>query len=311
MFLLRDWAQKARLAPPIVVCVDHKLRPDSASDARRVRRWAKAAGLQVKILARDGDAPRADIESAARDARYALIGAWASVKGLRAIYVGHTRDDQAETFLLRLARGSGVDGLSGMSAVAPYPLPGFPDLMLVRPMLEIERECLRSHLTALGQDWVDDPMNADPRFARVKIRNAWPLFEAAGLSKARIAGAANHLARARAALDLASAAILARACRFDGADALIDPAALTAAPRELGLRALARVLMDVSQNAYRPRFERLERLFDCISNGTLGAGRTLHGCRVSPAPVFLATFGRGTLLVRREATRRNSMENRA
>ena len=311
MFLLRDWAKKSRLPPPTVVCVDHNLRPDSANDARRVRRWVKAAGLKVKVLVREGKAPDADIESAARDARYKLIGAWAAAQGLRALYVGHTRDDQAETFLLRLARGSGVDGLSAMGPVAPYPLPGFSGLVLVRPMLDIDRGRLRSYLMAHGQKWLDDPMNGDMRFARAKIRNAWPLLEDVGLNKARIADAAKHLARARTALDLASAAVQTRACRFKGSDALIDPAALIGAPRELGLRALARVLMIVSQNVYRPRFERLERLFDSLSDGTLGAGRTLHGCRIGPAPVAIAVFGKGTLLVRREGMRRNSMENGA
>ncbi len=310
MFLLRDWAKKMRLPLPLVLCVDHKLRQGSSSEARKVSRWAKAAGLRVKVLVRDSDVPHADIEAAARDARYRLMGEWAKAKGFKAIYVGHTRDDQAETFLLRLARGSGVDGLSAMRKVAPYPLNVFPNLALVRPLLDIEREVLRAYLVELGQTWLDDPMNADPRFARVKIRNAWPALEAMGLSKGRVADAAAHLARAREALDVASAAVLTRGCRLEGADALIDPAALTNAPRELGLRALARVLMTVSQKTYRPRFERLERLFDIISDGALGAGRTLHGCRIAPAPAALSLFGRETLLVRREETRRKSKETK-
>ena len=86
-------------------------------------------------------------------------------------------------------------------------------------------------------------------------------------------------------------------------------AALAGAPRELGLRALAAVLMEVSENPYRPRFERLERLFDQIADGSLGAGRTLHGCRIGPAPAARAGFGRGTLLVRREKGRRKTMKN--
>jgi tRNA(Ile)-lysidine synthase len=292
------------------LCVDHQLRPGSSSEARKVSRWAKAAGLPVKILVRDCDPPRANIESAARDARYRLMGEWAVAQGIAAVYVGHTRDDQAETFLLRLARGSGVDGLSAMRAVAPYPLARFPGLALVRPMLGIERETLRNYLSTRSQVWLDDPMNADPRFARVKIRNAWPVLEAMGLSKARIADAAMHLARARAALDVASEAILARGCRFEGTEALIDPAALVSAPRELGLRALAQILMAVSLNAYRPRFERLERLLGVISEGTLRRGCTLHGCRIAPAPLRRAFFGQGTLLIRREGFRHNTMETK-
>jgi tRNA(Ile)-lysidine synthase len=309
MFLLRDWAKKAGLPPPVVLCVDHALRPKSAAEARKVVRQAKAAGLPAQLLVRKGKAPRADIEAAARETRYRLMGEWAKQNGLKAIYVGHTRDDQAETFLLRLARGSGVDGLAAMRMVAPYPLKGFSGMALVRPLLAFDRDVLREELRARNQAWLDDPMNADPRFARVRIRNAWPALEALGLSKERVADAAAHLARARAALDKVSQAVLARACRFDGTEALIDPTALTGAPRELGLRALATVLMEISENPYRPRFEKLERLFDQIGEGSLGAGCTLHGCRIGPAPAARACFGQGTLLVRLEKNRRKAMKN--
>ena len=310
MFFLRDWAKDAGLPPPIALCVDHALRPESASEARKVLRWAKAAGLRAQLLVRKGNAPHADIEAAAREARYRLMGEWAQRNGVKAIYVGHTRDDQAETFLLRLARGSGVDGLAAMRTVAPYPLQEFRGLALVRPLLAFDREGLRDALRARKQGWLDDPMNADLRFARVRIRNAWPALEVVGLSKERVADAAAHLARARAALDTVSQAVLARACRFDGKQALLDQAALAGAPRELGLRALAAVLMGVSENPYRPRFERLERLFDQIGQGSLGAGSTLHGCRIGLAPAARALYGPGTLLVSREGKRRKAMKNK-
>ena len=174
----------------------------------------------------------------------------------------------------------------------------------------MERKALRDELVTRGQEWLEDPMNADPRFARVKIRNAWPALEAAGLGKERIADAANHLARAREALDAVTEAVLTRACRIDGEGMVLDPLALAGAPRELGLRTLARVLMAVSQNPYRPRFERLERLFDLIATGMLGAGRTLHGCRIAPAPKARATFGKGSLLILREEIRPKYKKNK-
>ncbi len=310
MYLLRDWAKQAGLPLPVVLCVDHALRPESAAEARQVLRWARAAGLRAQLLLHSGKVPETSIEAAARDVRYRLMGTWAVQNGVKAIYVGHTRDDQAETFLLRLGRGSGVDGLSAMRAVAPYPLAEFRELALVRPLLALERKALRDHLRARKQVWLDDPMNEDPRFARVKIRNAWPALEAIGLSKARVADAAAHMARARAALDTVSQAVLARACRFEGGVALLDTVALTGAPREVGLRALATVLMTVSESPYRPRFERLERLFDQLAGGSLGGGRTLHCCRIAPAPVAKAVFGPGSVLVRREETRSKVKKNK-
>jgi tRNA(Ile)-lysidine synthase len=304
MHLLGDWAARHRRPAPAVLCVDHGLRPDSAKEARKVLAWAKKAGLKAQILAFNGKPPKSDIEAEAREARYRLMGAWAVEKGVAAVYVAHTADDQAETFLIRLGRGSGVDGLSAMRVLSPYPLAEFADLALVRPLLGRTRESLRATLARRGQDWIEDPMNADPRFVRARIRAAWPALEALGLSKARIADAASHLARAREALETVSAAVFERACRFDGEKAVIDPAALCGAPRELGLRVLARVLTLVSRNRYRPRFERLERLYALIAAGKLGSGRTLHGCRIGSAPRALAFFGKDSLLVSREAPRK-------
>src|SRR6185312_3477006 len=106
--------------------------------------------------------PRAGIEAAAREARYRLMGEWLSKKKIGALFVGHTEDDQAETFLLRLARGSGLDGLSAMQARAPWPVEGFAQLAVARPLLSFGRQELRDFLVARGQAWLDDPMNEDP-----------------------------------------------------------------------------------------------------------------------------------------------------
>ncbi|MEI9991148.1 MAG: tRNA lysidine(34) synthetase TilS [Rhizomicrobium sp.] len=303
MHLLAHWTKKTRRPPPRVVTVDHGLRDGSAADARKVMRWARAAGLKARTLRWTGPRPTADIEAAARAARYRLMGEWARANGIAALYVAHTRDDQAETFLLRLMRGSGLDGLAAMRALAPFPVPGFRDLGIVRPLLALERDAIRDHLAARKLAWLEDPMNGEDRFARVRLRKLIPALEEAGLSRQRIAAAAAHLARAREALDAVTAAVLARVARprQDGLD--VDASGLAAAPREVGLRALAQLLMAVSGQAYRPRFERLERLFDRLRDGGLGGGATLHGCRVFFVPGKSGAFGAGTLRIARETGR--------
>jgi tRNA(Ile)-lysidine synthase len=283
MHLLKDWSRAAGLAAPAVLTVDHGLESGSRENARKAVRWAKQAGLKAYAFSWDEPKPKSDVEAAARAARYRLMGEWCRANGVAALYAGHTRDDLAETFLLRLARGSGLDGLAAIRAVGSYPLPGFSGLNVVRPLLGLDRDMLRAYLAARGQEWIEDPMNRDPRFDRVRIRDALTVLEDAGLSAKRIADAAAHLGRARDALDVVTAAVLTRACRVDGGKVLIEAGALKAAPREVGLRALARLLMAVSGQPYRPRFERLERLFDCIAQDRLGGGMTLHGCRIGPA----------------------------
>lgn len=307
MHLLAGFARAAKLAPPLVLTVDHGLKPGSAKDAKQVAQWAKQAGLKTAILSWRGQKPKTGIEAAAREARYRLTGQWLTRHRISTLFVGHTEDDQAETFLLRLARGSGLDGLSAMQARAPWPVEGFSGLAVVRPLLSFGREELKNYLAGLGQAWLNDPMNEDLAFDRVKIRKARAALAEAGLSAARIAAAASHLARARQALDLVTGAVLARAVRRpsekldDGL--LLESAALVAAPREVGLRALAAVLMAVGGEPYRPRFESLERLYDRIGGGRLLGGATLHGCQVSPAPSHFAPHD---LWVRKERPRKTA-----
>ena len=164
MLLLADWATAASRPLPVVLTVDHGLTPNSARIAQAVMRDAKAARLEAHMLVWKGEKPAADIEAAAREARYRLMGDWCEAHRIKGLYVAHTLEDQAETFLLRLARGSGLDGLAAMRTRSPFPLPGFDRLCVVRPLLEIERTRLRTWLESRNEDWSEDPMNADPRF---------------------------------------------------------------------------------------------------------------------------------------------------
>lgn len=304
MLLLGEWARAASRPLPIVLSVDHGLTRDSARVAQTVIESAKRSGLAAHKLVLKGAKPKADIEAAARLARYRLMGEWCEAHRIKGLYVAHTLEDQAETFLLRLARGSGLDGLSAMRTRAPFPLPGFELLCVVRPLLDFERDRLRGWLKGRNEDWVEDPMNGDPRFARVRIRQAWPALAELGLTPQRLTAAAQHLSRARDALEDAMGELLEAACRFEADRVLIDGTRLAAASPEVGLRALAHILSRVSGEAYRPRFERLERLYRAIRDGDIKSARTLHGCRIGRAPRIASIFGPFTLIVVREPARR-------
>ena len=302
MQLFTDWHDQECGVPAIVLIVDHALRDGSEDEAAKVQAWARARGLESHILPWKGEKPASGIEGKAREARYTLLGEWCAAHDVPSLVVAHTLDDQAETFLLRLGRGSGVDGLSGMRPRAAFPVAGFEKVQLLRPLLEMERAELRAFLTARGMPWLEDPMNEDSRFARARLRKALPMLEAAGVSARRIAQAARHLARAREALEAATKAFLAAHSRLESGDfALLDAVALGRADRETGLRALSAVLMLVSGRTYRPRFERLENLYDSIKAGTFTNARTLCACRIGRAPKARAVFGPATLLVTRES----------
>jgi tRNA(Ile)-lysidine synthase len=314
MHLAARWAKQTRKTAPLVLVVDHGLRPGSAREARGVVQAARDLGLEAALL-RWRVAPRKNmkggLEAAAREARYRLMGAAMRRKKRATLYVGHTEDDQAETFLLRLARGSGLDGLSAMRALAPFPHPDFPELTVARPLLDFTRAELRAWLTTRKLAWLEDPMNQDARFDRVKVRHLAPALAEVGLSSGRIALAARHMAAAREALELVTGAVLERAVRPTPVDSrqpglLLDPAALAAAPRELSLRALAALLQRISGAPYRPRFAALERLHGRIATATLGGGATLCGCSLRPAPAAEQVFGPATLKIVPENPRKSS-----
>jgi tRNA(Ile)-lysidine synthase len=187
---------------------------------------------------------------------------------------------------------------------------GFAGLTLARPLLGFDRPSLRAYLASLGQEWLDDPMNDDAAFDRVKIRKAQEALAQAGLSSARVAAAAAHLRRARESLEIVTEAVVARAARPVGGGVALDPAVLAAAPREVGLRALAAVLLAVGGQVYRPRFESLERLFDQVAGGRLGCGATLHGCHIRPLDRREKDFGPFTLVVMAESPRKTGSSPR-
>lgn len=273
------------------VTVDHGLRPESAAEAAAVGALCAARGIAHDTLVwADGPGP-GNLQARARQARRRLIAGWARGRGIGDVALAHTLDDQAETVVLRLARGSGVDGLAAMAPVAEA-----EGVRWHRPLLGTGRATLRAWLRGEGVPWSDDPSNADPRFDRVRVRAAMPALAGLGLGARRLAATARAMGRARVALEHGTRA-LARTCLLDGGagDLLLDPAALAGAPEELRLRLLAAALGWVSGEVYRPRLVRLEAALAAVEAGRVGHGLTLHGC------VLRARGGRVT--IRREPAR--------
>ncbi|HKO08727.1 MAG TPA: tRNA lysidine(34) synthetase TilS [Alphaproteobacteria bacterium] len=277
----------------VALTVDHGLRPEAAAEARRVKRWLAARGIAHKTLSWRGQKPMANLQAAARQARYGLLEGWCRQNGVLHLLVAHQREDQAETFLLRLSRGSGVDGLAAMA-----PLSERAEHRLLRPLITIPRARLRATLAALEQSWIEDPTNDDTRHARVRLRALLPALSREGMTPERLAATASQLGRARQALELATARLLAECVELDPAGyALLEPRALAAGAEDVGLRALARVIQSVGGALYAPRLERLERLYRAIMREGLPSARTLGGCRILSAP---GRRLKGRLLVCRE-----------
>jgi tRNA(Ile)-lysidine synthase len=275
-----------------VVTIDHGLRSGAAAEAEFVAAAAATLGLPHRTRVWDGPKPASAIQEAARGARYALLAEIASAAPQpAAIVTAHHAEDQAETVLMRLARGSGLDGLAGMAAERPL-----GGVVLVRPLLAVPKARLLATLAERGLSAVEDPSNVNPAFERVRLRRAWPALQAVGLDAAQIVRSARRLERARQALEAATDA-LARVAAQDhaGAYAEIDASAWRAAPEELRARLLGRALAAFGGDAAPARLSQIEDLV-----AALGAedfpGATLGGCRIE-------TRRRAAILVYREAGR--------
>ncbi len=210
--------------------VDHRLRPAAAEEAATVAALCANLGLPHAVLPIEwAEPPTANLQARARDVRYPALGTWALERGLAAVATAHHRDDQAETVLMRLARGSGVGGLAGIERSRPIG----PPVQLIRPLLGWSRAELAAIVAGAGIAAIDDPSNRDERFDRTRARALLGATE--WLDPARLAAAADHCRDAEAALAWASAQELGRRHSRDGDTLILDPHGL---PRELRRRLL-------------------------------------------------------------------------
>ncbi|MBY0510471.1 MAG: tRNA lysidine(34) synthetase TilS [Rhodospirillaceae bacterium] len=273
--LLAQWARGPRITITALT-VDHRLRDAAAVEAAQVGAWLDRHEIAHRILRWDEGLHARTLnrsaQKAARDARYRLMTDWCAVNGASHLFVAHHADDQVETFLLRLARGSGVDGLAAMA-----PMSKRDGTVIARPLLAFGKAQLVETCRTLDQPWIEDPSNQSPASARVRFRQASQVLEQEGLTRERLLATVGHLQRARAALDYAVGGLLAKAAWGDLGVVCMPVAALLDAPEEVALRALARLLTAAGGQTYGPRFESLARLYARLTSGPW-RDASLHGC---------------------------------
>lgn len=263
----RAWGVRLR-----VVTVDHGLRAQSASEAAMVARECAALGHPHDTLRWHWDGS-GNLMDAARDARLDLIGGWRGAT--RHVLMAHTADDIAETFLLRLARGSGVDGLAAMAARRDA-AQGFA---VIRPCLAMRRAEMRAFAKGMHMPFVDDPSNDDPRYGRARARAMLGPLEDLGLGVEDLVATARRLERARAGLRARAVSVAGALVRQHASGTLIfERGGFGQVEEETRLRLLAAALMWVGGARYRPRLAALEALMDRVLGG---GGGTLGGAQVT------------------------------
>lgn len=268
-----DWAKRSG-AVVSAATVDHGLRAGSAGEARDVAAFCAAHGVPHSTLHAEGLADGSALQARARDHRYRLLRDWASASGIGPILLGHTSDDVAETLLMRLRRGVGLDGLAAMR-----PLRRVEGVLFLRPFLAISRARLRAELERSGTAWVDDPSNADNRFERAGLRKAMATLD---LSTEMLARSARHLDAARSALDAATCDLALRVVEEDRGDLLLTPG-IEVGGQPLhpeSFRRLVLLALDWIGGGGIPRQAEQDRLLGALPH--LVAPITLAGCLISP-----------------------------
>ncbi len=226
--------QKGKKIKIYALTFDHDLRPESGAEANQVGEWVKDwPGVEHRILKWKGDKPETAIMENARDARYAQIAKWCAKHDVHELWLGHHQTDQAETFLFRLAKGSGLDGLGAMAERQPYAKTG---LVLVRPMLNVSKKDIDVFCKAQKIPHVVDPTNRNLKYARSRLRQALPVLEAEGLSESRLAATIHRLDRARQALDFYADKLTRQAVVQGENQTSIKMKPLLAAPMEMRIR---------------------------------------------------------------------------
>jgi tRNA(Ile)-lysidine synthase len=255
--LAAAWAGKGGRPEVHVLTVDHGLRAGSRQEAEGVAAIAARFGISARVLRWEEPKPETGIEEAAREARYRLLVAAAKEIGASHLVTAHHLDDQAETFLMRLARGSGPFGLAGMRRVMDA-----EGITVVRPFLAIPKARLAETARAAGLSFVEDPMNLDPRFQRARWRRLAPDLAAEGLHAQRLGQAAARMARVADAIDHYATGLIKEGVAVDAfATARLDLGIYAPAPAEVRLRTLVRLLRAIGGSThYPPRLDHLEGL---------------------------------------------------
>jgi tRNA(Ile)-lysidine synthase len=262
----------------VAATVDHRLRPGSAAEAEQVAAICADLGVPHDVLALEWEAPRANLQSSARKARYEALSRWSAGRGCGWLAVAHHVDDQAETLLMRLARGSGVRGAGGVRPVRALAAGASEGLtvQLIRPLLGWRRADLGALVEEAGIAAVDDPANRDARHDRSRVRRT--LAGTPWLAPERLAAAAAHFTEAEEALDWAARSLWA--ARAEVGDDGVVCLAVADLPRELQRRLLAQAIGDVAKSDEIPG-PKLTRVLDSLLAGRVA---TLAGVKCAPGP---------------------------
>ena len=249
LYICNEWALEKKVKLHCVT-VDHKLRPESLKEAELVAGHCRELGIHHEVVEWKHEKELSgNLSASARSARYELIDKWR--KKLSFVLVGHTRNDQIETFFMNLKRGSGIEGLRGMPVSFKRP----EGYYILRPLIHTSRESLQNFLKEKNINWVSDPSNYNEDFERISQRKTWEILKSKGFSENRIELSVDHMRRVHDAVQHMLPIHFKQIGKQELTDLLWDYNAFIALPEEFKLRLISAAVMWNGSLCYRPRFK--------------------------------------------------------
>jgi tRNA(Ile)-lysidine synthase len=280
--ILNDYCEKNKITLH-VLSVDHGLRAEAADELKQLAVLLAPLKLEHRILQWQGEKPQKNIQQEARFARYRLMGKYCADHGISSLFLAHHMDDLAENFMIRLCRGSGVDGLSAMGLCSAFPVvledvePRFLPY-IIRPLLGAVKEDLKNYLKVKNQNWIEDPSNKNENYRRVQMRNFLGRQELEGLETFRLAETAQRMASVRDLLEGLTDELEKAAVRYyPEGYAVLNFVDYQKAHPEIARRLLARILKNTSGNIFAPRQIKMNYLDQTLRSGDL-KGQTVGEC---------------------------------
>lgn len=288
----------------LAVTVDHKMRKDSSKEAREIGKILRAHKIKHEILEID-EAPQKNVEANLREARYSRLYDFCLSSKVDNLFLGHHQGDVAENFLIRLFRGSQIDGLAAMQTVTQ-----FKKIKLCRPFLDVTKEELQDYLKARKIKWFEDESNEDEKFLRNKIRKFFAQFEEKNLIQKRIKTAAENIAQTKEMLDevLLKEAATCLAFQPEG-NFVIDIEKYKKIPPKIAQKILSLVLLEVSGDVYKPRLAGLQNFEKNILSLPKGKKKNFYGCMAVGVQNFEPAPKRAVLIYRDPTHPQNPTQN--
>jgi tRNA(Ile)-lysidine synthase len=257
------------------ITIDHKMRKSSSKEASHLTRILQKEKISHQILSLNkNQIPKTNIEAKLRAVRYEMLHSFCVENKIKHLFLGHIQSDIAENFIIRLFRGSGLDGLSSIAQVSD-----FQKIKLIRPLLDVTKDELKDFLQAKKIKWIEDESNKDERFLRNKIRNFFDTFEEKNLIQKRVKNAADEISKMR---DLFDGLMLREAKKTLGFHQneffTINVKKFIKIEKKIALKILALILMEVGGKAYKPRLEKLQRFYGWIVESKNHKARNFYGC---------------------------------